>query len=296
MKFSVQILAVTFWLGVFAFGISRDVCADVIHFINGDRLSGIILESGKNEVVIESEIVGILTLSRENIKRIQPAGEQPKIWNGKMSGSFDLIKGNTETAALGGGIAVKRKVVKKNEFDFSVNGFYGSSDKKMNAQRYDAMIRYAYSFGRSKKWYHFYKTEADHDRFANINARMTPSTGIGYWFWDEPSWKLMSELGVGVTMTNYRDDRKNTADFVLIPRVYVEKTLRGKAKVSEDFTAYPSLTNAGEYRLKSETALTTPVAEDINLKVSWINLYNSHPGGDTKKLDQQLLSSLEYQF
>ena len=89
----------------------------------------------------------------------------------------------------------------------------------MNAQRYDAMTRYAYSFGKKKKWYNFYKAEVNRDRFANIDVRLIPSTGVGYWFSDSPKWKLFTELGAGVEITDFRrGDEKRDIELVLIPR------------------------------------------------------------------------------
>ena len=66
----------------------------------------------------------------------------------------------------------------------------------MNAQRYDGMARYAFSFGKHLAWYNFYAFEAMHDRFANIDWRLTPSTGLGYWFADEAAWKATVELAL----------------------------------------------------------------------------------------------------
>ena len=63
----------------------------------------------------------------------------------------------------------------------------------MDTQNWYGMLRYAFSFW-ERRWYNFYRLEADHDRFANIDYRIVPSCGIGYWFSDKEDYKAMAEL------------------------------------------------------------------------------------------------------
>ncbi len=102
------------------------------------------------------------------------------------------------------------------------------------------MARYAYSFGGDLKWYNFYKLEADEDYFADIDYRLTPSTGVGYWFSDTDDLKAMAEMGLGYQYTNYRIEVKSTGEPVLVPRIFIDKRLIAKLHLSEDLTAYPS--------------------------------------------------------
>lgn len=272
--------------------------AETFLLTNGDRISGKLVEMGTKFIVIDTPSMGEVSVRREFFKEkeVPKAPPEPKYWSGKINGGYSLQSGNTKTESLTGGLAIKRKVEKVNEFDIQGNAKYGAADKKMNAQKYYGMTRFAYSFGKEKKWYNFYKVEGDHDRFANIAARVTPSTGVGYWFSDTEDWKLMNELGIGVTHTKYRDDTEDKTELVLIPRLYLEKRLFGKSRISEDLTVYPSLTNTGEYRLKSETVFTNPITDKLNFKVTWINEYNSDPGDDVKEHDMSVVSSLEYAF
>jgi len=158
------------------------------------------------------------------------------------------------------------------------------------------MIRYAFSFGASKKWYNFYKTEAEHDRFANIKYRITPSTGLGYWFSDTDDWKLLTEAGIGYEYTEYRDDTDSDGEVILIPRLFFEKTLFNNSRFSQDITMYPSLSEFGEYRVRSESSFINPINGHISLKLSLIDEYNSDPADDTKKNDLRFISSLMYSF
>jgi len=300
------------------FAFTNTASAEVIVLVNQDRITGQILHENAEAYVVKTEAMGIVSIGRGFIEKMireekglipaetaAAAGApdlkveektRPKIWSGTVSGGFNRTRGNVKTTELSGGIAVKRKVEKKNEFDVKADAYYSAFDRRMNAQRYAGMIRYAYSFGEKKKWYNFYKTEGDRDRFANIDSRITPSAGLGYWFSDTDDWKAMAELGGGVTLTRYRDDQENETELVLVPRGYAEKKLIGKSRLSQEATFYPSMTDYGEYRLNLETVFKNPIVENLNLNIKWINDYNSRPGSDTKKHDMRLMSSVEYAF
>ena len=191
-------------------------------------------------------------------------------------------------------LSVHRKT-DQDEFHLKGDNYYSSSNKEMNAQQWNAMTRYAYSFWKNK-WYYFYKLEGSHDRFANIDYRIIPSTGLGYWFSDEADWKAMFDVGIGLECTNYRDNTKRDREGVLIPRAFFEKKLVGESRISQDITFYPSLEDTGKMRVHSETALTSPLSEKLSLRFSFIDDYNSEPSGGIKKNDFKFISSLNFSF
>lgn len=272
----------------------KNALAAQIVLTNGDRLSGNITSREQTRTGIDAFGIGPIFIQNEFIREI--IDDQKKLWSGKVTSAFNRQRGNVEMTALGGGFQIKRKVEKKNEFDIQANSFYGEQNRQMNDQRYDGFIRWAYSFLPNKKAYHFFKTEGDHNRFANIDGRATPSTGLGYWFSDQDAWKALFETGIGVTFTNYRDETKSRTEVVLIPRIYLEKRLIGELRASEEFIWYPSLSRPGEHRFKSEAALKNPITKWLDLKFSLVNEFNSDPSGEAKKHDLRLTSGVEYKF
>jgi len=224
------------------------------------------------------------------------AGEEEKdvTWQREVSVGYSKSSGNTQSKQLSGSLYASRKT-DYNEFTVKGNSLYASSDNKMDTQKWYGMARYAFSFGK-KKWYNFYKVEADHDRFSNIDYRIVPSLGIGYWFSDQPDWKAMVELGVGLEHTKFRDGGEDSDEAVVIPRAFFEKELWHKSRIKEDLYLYPSLENSGEFRLRSETVFDYPIDERLSLRLSVIDDYDSDPPANTKKNDTQFTSSLVYSF
>jgi putative salt-induced outer membrane protein YdiY len=286
------------------FFIQSSLFADEIYLKNGDRISGNINSETEEGIIVETEAIGSITINRafvENILRSAEIDETPlepeedKIWQGEIAAGYTKASGNTQSNQFSLRSKANRKT-EQDEFTLIGDVHYSSSNKKMDSQRWYGMGRYAFSFGENKKWYNFYKLELDHDRFANIDYRIIPSIGVGYWFSDEPDWKAMIEAGLGLEHVEFRDDTKDSDEAVLIPRAFFEKKLFGESLLSQDLTLYPSLGDIGEFRLHSETKLTNPIDDKLSLSLSLIDDYNANPPQDTKKNDLQIISALTYSF
>jgi len=277
--------------------------ADEIYLNNGDKVSGIITKSDDNSITLEHEALGVITLLREHIDESKSFNttrvtepESDVEWIKKVSAGFNRNRGNTDTSEFNSRLLVSRKT-SKDELTFKGNGYYSENDRKMNSQKYGGSARYAFSFGEDHQWYEFNTIEADHDRFANIDWRLTPFLGLGYWFFDKPDLKLFVETGVGFEHTEFRDGSESKTEMILIPRSYFEILLIGQLRFVEEITVYPTLTDTGEYRLVSDTVFTNPITDILGLEIRWVNEYNSDPGDEAfKKHDMRLLTNLVYSF
>lgn len=297
------LIGVVMFLFLFLF-IQSYLFADEIYLKNGDRVSGDINSETEESIIIETELIGTITINRAFVDNIVRSGEieetpfepeEDKLWQSEIAVGYSKTSGNTQSNQF----SLRSKANRKTDDDeFTLRGdvYYSSTKKKMDSQKWYGMGRYAFSFVENRKWYNFYKLELDHDRFANIDYRIIPSIGIGYWFSDEPDWKAMTEVGLGLEHTEFRDGTQDSDEVVLIPRAFFEKKLFGDLLVSQDLTLYPSLGDIGKLRLHSESRLINPINDKLSLSLSLIGDYNSNPPQDTKKNDIQIISALTYSF
>jgi len=296
------------WVWLLALGVMAHAAgADEIYLINGDRLTGQITKETTDHVVLEHGVLGSVKVTVDQIDHLVRAGAvaEPAAktmdaspgtpWTREMTLGYDLNRGNTEAEGLSGGFSASRKTT-HDEWTLQASGEYGTSKRRMDVQRYGASARYASSFGSRLVWYQFYKVDAGHDRFANIEWRAVPSAGLGYWFADRADWKAMTEVGLGWERTSFRDATANRSEVVLVPRGFAEKTFRGETTLSQDVTVWPVMSDRGKYRLRAETVLTNPITAGLSLRVNFIDDYQSDPGSGTKKNDARILSSLVYAF
>ncbi len=287
---------------------SFNLYSETVYLKNGDKITGSVIREENNTLVLGTLYMGEVSLDRESIQSIENSDEsvisepdpqpqsqpKPDLWEGEFSLGYNRTSGNTENSQLSSELQLKRKT-DIDEFTARLRGFYSSTDKKMNSQKWYGSVRYAYSFW-DKRWYNFYKLEASHDRFSNIDYRITPSAGVGYWYSDTKDFKLMTEIGLGWEYTEYRDNTNSQTQLILLPRLFLEKALTDTLRFSQDLTLYPSLEDTGEFRLYSETSLINAVTENISLKLSLIDDYNSDPASGIEKNDTQFISSLIYSF
>lgn len=274
--------------------------SEEIHLKNGDRLSGEIIEQNDASISLKTDAIGTILIKRNHIDYIGSAGKEilaqteEMRWQREASLGYNQSSGNTQNNQFSLTFSANRKT-DYDEFIIKANTFYSSSNEKMDAQKWYGMARYAFSSLRNK-WYNFYKIEADHDRFADINYRVIPVGGVGYWLFDNPDLKAMAEVGLGLEYTNFRSTAKNSSEIILAPRVFLEKKFFDSLKVSQDIIMYPYLGEIGEYRLRSETSLVNPINDKLSLKLSLIIDYNSVPSKGTKNSDTRIISGLTYAF
>jgi len=276
------------------------VYAEEIHLKNGDTVSGEIIEQSDENISLKTDAMGTILIKRDFVDYIDSvdketlAQAEEKLWQREISLGYNESSGNTQNNQFSLRFYATRKT-DRDEFTIKADSFYSSSNKRVDTQKCYGMGRYAFSFWKNK-WYNFYKIEGDHDRFANIDYRIVPSTGIGYWFSDQPDWKAMVEVGVGLEHTNFRDTTKDSNEMILVPRAFFEKKLFADSRFSQDLIMYPYLEDMGKYRLHSETSLVNPINDKLSLQLSLLTDYNSTPPKDTKKRDMRLISSLIYAF
>lgn len=227
-------------------------------------------------------------------KREEIVKNAVSVWERKISLGYSQVGGNVESSDLAFDVFLNQKKA-LTENSFGLGGSFSSSERRSTSRKFHGLARTANSFGADNKWYRFLKLEGDHDRFSNIDQRFVPSVGLGYWFSDKEEFKAMLEVGAGAEYTNYRDNTKSETQAVLVPRGYIEKTFN-KMKLSQEVIAYPSFKDEMEYRLHSETAVTNPISDNVFLKVSLIDDFNSKPKGDIEKNDYRMTSGLDVKF
>ncbi len=296
-------------IGMMLIAAAFDVHAEEIILKNGDRITGAILSDSASVLIVQSEALGTLTVDRvfvqspayaqQDFQSAQQLDEGQKKdiveWARKVSVGYQQSGGNTKGAQGNTGLHINRKT-ETDEWTAKTSLYYSESEEKMDAQKSYGSLRYAYSFGEGKQWYHFYKLEADHDRFANIDYRLLPSTGLGYWVSDADDYKLMGELAVGHEHTSYRDGSPSSNQAVITPHAFCQKLLFKNFRFEADFMMYVPVESYDQYRLRSENSVEHSLTNKVSWRLSLIDEYSAAVSGNTKKNDYRIIYALEYGF
>ena len=288
------------------------VSSDEVYLKNNDKITGKITEESAKSIVLETDTMGTVKIKRDSIARIvkgiaEPISEEvitatkekevtelkKSIWKKDVALGYGASRGNTENNNfhLSALLSKSRKHI--DEITFKATIDYSSANKKMDTQKWYCLGRYAFSFGRTKKWYNFYRIEGDHDKFADIDYRLVPAGGVGYWFSDADIWKFLLECGLGYEYTVYNNETDTRKKIVLVPRLFIERKIFWNFTVSENLAFYNPVDNLGKYRLRSETKLTNPINNNWAIEFSIVDDYNTEPAGDAKKNDLSVFASLK---
>lgn len=76
-----------------------------------------------------------------------------------------------------------------------------------------------------------------------------------------------------------------------------ERRIFAESRISEELVLFTNVSEFGEIRVTSDLALTTPLKEGLNVRLSLLTEYDSDPEvGRTEKVENTFLASLRYEF
>jgi putative salt-induced outer membrane protein YdiY len=162
-------------------------------------------------------------------------------------------------------------------------------------------------FGESKlkvfqtdRRYLFGLTNMEYDEMENLDLRAQAFAGPGYDFIKNERTRLVGEIGAGLT-GEFFDEEDDGSDETVEAGLWLNAEWTQKifenAEFYQGLTVYPSLGKFGDYRLRSESTVKTPLGRQWAIKMSLIDDYDSDPESENvKKNDLRFISSMEYNF
>jgi putative salt-induced outer membrane protein YdiY len=156
------------------------------------------------------------------------------------------------------GARASRKT-EKDRFSLRFLYNYAEEDGEVSARNTYSALKYDYFF--TEKTYGLIGIELLSDEFKDLNLRTVVGPGVGYQVCDKPDKSLGLEAGVSY----FSEDRKEVEDF-------------------------------GEYQLRNEAALASPLTSGWSLKLTNIIEHDSNPPVGIEKSDIYWLFGLAYNF
>ncbi len=272
---------------------------------NGDRLTAEKIEETSDALKIGHEIFGLIEISKKDVKSFSLTSEsddekkekdQKKIGDlvldRRLAAGYEAQRGNTDTDSLHGELLYNRNRLWIDEWTLKAEGAQEYNQDKKTSQSAKGSLRYAKSFW--KKFYGFGRLGAEHDRFENIDLRLTPTAGAGYWFWDEEALKLMTEAGLG-----YEYEFRHQAPDEGAPIAHFRESFSkriGNVEFGGDLYYFPHLNEFSDYRTEAEGYLRFILSKHLAFKLKAADQYRSRPIRGKKKNDLRFTSSVEWLF
>ncbi len=295
-----RMLSFTFFL-FFPFVLQAAPTQEILWLKNGDRLTGTIVRELSDHLLFQHEMLGTIEIKKETIQSVgappRPSKKDRKkgslAWEKKIGAGYDLSRGNTVFEGLHGDFLINRNRLWVDEWTLKGSGLLEKANRDLLAQKADVSLRYAYSW---KNWlYHFLRTDIDHDYFQNIQARVLPTIGAGYWLLDTDQTQFIFETGAGYEFNFYRNGERDNKP-VLQLRNLISHWLTSRLETGTETYYIPTFADFGDWRLTNETFLKFALSQKVSLKLELENEFRSKPHQGAKKHDLRLKSGIEYEF
>jgi len=264
-----------------------------LYLVSGEALKGKVttVEDGKISVepapgqapttVELSKVAGMVT----------PPKVPPK-WKGNIAVGASQQTGNTERK----GASVGAEAMWKGEADRFTGRFlwnYAEDKDDITARNTYGLLKYDHFF--TKRFYGYMAAEGFNDKFKDWRLRYVVGPGAGYQFWDDEVKFFLLEGGLAYA---YEDLYTGQNRDYLSARLAADFRYKlGKyLTFGDQFVIYPNLEYGGEYTLRNEAYILSPIGAGWNLKLSNIWERNSDPPPGIIKDDLTWILALQYTF
>jgi putative salt-induced outer membrane protein YdiY len=306
--------------GLLALGVQLARAENVVLLLrNGDRITGTIVAENTNRVVLATGWTKKLSVplsaiqGRETVtnavtpavvaeaKPVIPAPKPPtpKRWKANLSLGTDLQFGAHDREIYYGRLKLTYeqpyksdpKKFFRNIFDYAAD--YGETDDVKSADRMYGSVKTDFDVGRRVFIYNL--AGAGYDEVRKIDLEYEIGPGVGYHLFTKPKFVMNVEGG-----SNYQAQERSGSpdvenfyfrlaeDFTwkITPRV----TLVEKAEL------FPRVDSLDEFRARLDSALSFGLWQNIALKLSVLDLYDTNPAKGADRNDVQIRSSLDITF
>ena len=262
-----------------------------VHTTTGEVLKGKLKMVEPGKLAVEPSPDRAATdVDLQKVAAINPPPQG--VWTGSITVGGNLQSGNTDRTGLSVGAGAERRTA-KDRFTLGFLFNYTEEEDEITARNTYGLAKYDYFF--TKKLYGYLALELLNDQFQDIKLRTIVGPGMGYQIWDDPVKSLLVEGGVAYAHEDlYEGENQDylaarlAADF----RYNIHKFI----VFGDHGEIYPSLKYGGEYTLRNEAYLMSPLGAGWALKFSNIIERNSDPSPGVYKDDIYWILALQYSF
>ena len=207
------------WTIAFA-GVAR---ADVVHFVNGDRLTGRLVEAEPGYVALDVANVGVVTVPVEAVEQIdeespaqgdaatsgdpETAAGRGAAWDATADAGATVSRGNTDALDVALVFAAKRTGLRFDHL-FDVNTAKSSALDDVTRDHLDIEYDLRRKYGDG--WYAVGNFEFFRDAIKDIDQRYTAGIGGGYAILASERGALTTDVGISQVLEESMSARKSS--------------------------------------------------------------------------------------
>lgn len=264
-----------------------------VHLVGGEVLKGKIATTDDGKLAVESSPERAASaVEWGKVAAVNPPPKPPAKLTGNVSLGGTYQSGNTDRRSFS---AAADASIRGERDRFGVRFMFNYAEEKedVTARNLYGALKYDYFF--TKKFYGYLGLEMLRDRFKDLDLRTTVGPGVGYQFWEDDVKFLFLEAGLTYVNENRREAKDE--DWVSGRLAANFRYTFSKYLTFTDFLqVYPNLEDGGEFTLRNEAAILSPLGAGWALKLANIWEYDSDPPRGVSKNDLLWILGLQYSF
>lgn len=236
------------------------------------------------------------TIALKDVAKISLTGVK---WTGAIVGNALITTGNSETENFG----LSVNAVRRSEIDRITLGgaYYYGRQKERDTDKKETTIDNWFVLGKydyflTKHLYLYGAARVEQDNIAELNLRLTIGGGLGYQWFETPTFNFNTEAGLAWV---YEDFKNSGSEDHLAARLayHVDWTPIKPLKLFHNLEYLPNITDwSGDYNLNTDVGLRATVYEGFFAEAKIELRYDSTPAPGAKKDDVRYLFGVGWQF
>lgn len=220
-----RIVAILLLWTVAFVGVAR---ADVVHFVNGDRLTGRLVEAETGYIALDVANIGVITVPVEAVEQIDEEGSaqddvaasadseasvpatvgagRGDAWDATADAGATVSRGNTDAVDVALVFAAKRSGLRFDHI-FDVNTARSSARDEVTRDHLDIEYDLRRKFG--DRWYAVGNFEYFRDAIKDIDQRYTAGAGGGYTIFASERGALTTDIGISQVLEESMSARQS---------------------------------------------------------------------------------------
>jgi putative salt-induced outer membrane protein YdiY len=217
-------------------------------------------------------------------------------WNGGVTTSFALTRGNSQTKNLALAFTAVRETL-HDKFGMYANSVYATNDApgavpSTTANAIQAGARYDHDIG--KRIFAFVTADFQTDALQGLNLRSVPGGGLGLHVIKNADTTLDLLAGLNYTRENYTTFTRNFAAASFGEEL--THKLHSSTLITQKLDFFPDLSDAGEYRANFTFGTVTKISKWLGWQNAFGDIYVTNPPAGKKKNDLLLTTGLNFSF
>lgn len=273
--------------------------ADEVIMVNGDRLSGEVVNKGEKFLELRTGYAGIIRIDMEHVRelRITPTGPdgQPALESGEFMGrvnvSLKLERGNTDSDDFGADMDM---TYRRGIHRIRLIGELEQDRKDGENTKEEWLLGGEYSRFLTEKFYLAGWLQFKHDEFEDLQLRTIVGPYVGYQFFEGRSLNFLAAAGV-IFVNEERDREPDDAFWGPGWQINFDKYILGdRLQAYHEQQGLMNSEERGDWLWRSSTGLRVPLFGGLIATVEAKYDYDSEPAQESDSMQSTYRLKLGY--